>query len=241
MTTDSVTTVVGADACPAGWLVTTVEDSSVRVGVYGQFEQVCESHAAANRVLVDIPIGLPADSRRRCDVLAKDLLGCRGGSVFYSPSENAIECEDYQDAKEEHESDIGHGLMKQAHNLRDKILEVRDVAGDDYDGQVRESHPELCFAALNDQPIAYAKSSEAGRELRLQLLEDEIDDARMLYDEVIDDYFRQDVRRDDILDSMCLAVTACEDELVTTPRDPGNEEPRIYYPKFDFASLIRPG
>jgi len=161
--------------------------------------------------------------------------------VFYAPSERAIECEDYEDAKEEHGSDIGHGLMKQAHNLRKKILDVRNTIKDGYDGVVRESHPELCFAALNGQPIAYAKSSEAGQELRLQLLEDELEDARALYDETKEEYLRQEVRRDDILDSMCLAVAARSDGLVTTPPDPEPTEPRIYYPDFEFASQIRNG
>jgi predicted RNase H-like nuclease len=159
MATDSATAVVGADACPAGWLATTLNDGTVTVDTYGQFEQVRDSHTDADRILVDIPIGLPSDGRRRCDTLAKDLLGCRGMSVFYTPSESAIQYEDYEDAKEEHEEDIAHGLIMQAHNLRDKIREVRAVVGDDYDGLVRESHPELCFAALNGQPIAYAKSS----------------------------------------------------------------------------------
>jgi predicted RNase H-like nuclease len=239
MAANSATTVVGADACPAGWLVTTVDDGTVTVDAYGQFKQVRDSHTDADRILVDIPIGLPSDGRRRCDALAKDLLGCRGGSVFYAPSESAIQYEDYEDAKEEHEEDIGHGLIMQAHNLRDKILEVQDVAGDDYDGQVRESHPELCFAALNGQPIAYAKSSEAGRELRLQLLEDEIDEARVLYRDTKAQYLREEVRRDDILDSMCLAVAAREDQSVTTPPDPDATEPRIYYPDFEFASQMR--
>lgn len=241
MATDSVTAVVGVDACPAGWLVTTLNDGTVTVDAYGQFEQVRDSHTDADRILVDIPIGLPSDGRRRCDTLAKDLLGCRGGSVFYAPSESAIQYVDYEDAKEEHEEDIGHGLMMQAHNLRDKILEVRAVVGDDYDGLVRESHPELCFAALNGQPIAYAKSSEAGRELRLRLLEDKLDDAQTLYDDVEAEYLRKDVRRDDILDSMCLAVAAREDQLVPTPPDPEATEPRIYYPDFELAALMRDG
>jgi len=131
--------------------------------------------------------------------------------------------------------------MKQAHNLRKKILDVRNTIEDGYDGVVRESHPELCFAALNDQPITYKKSSDAGRELRLRLLEDEIDDARALYNEIKERYLRKDVRRDDILDSMCLAVAAREDRLVTTSLDPEPTEPRIYYPDFDFASQIRNG
>lgn len=234
--------VVGVDACPNGWLATVIESNNVSIeSPYPDFKQLYNSYPNADLILVDIPIGLQNEERRRCDKLARNLLGCRGESVFYAPSEGAIGHGDYGDAKQKHKNDIGHGLMKQAHNLREDILDVRNTIEDSYDGVVRESHPELCFAALNEQPIAYPKSSDVGRELRMQLLESEISNARSLYREIRNQHPLTEVRRDDILDSICLAVAAREDRLVTTPPDPEPTEPRIYYPDFEFASQMRNG
>lgn len=234
----TVDTVVGVDACPSGWLATVIDGETVTVERHRTFRRLHDSYPAADRILVDIPVGLPTDERRRCDASAKGLLGCRGGSVFYAPSEPAIACAAYEDAKQAHREATGNGLMQQAYNLREKILEVRALVDGDYGGLVRESHPELCFAGLNGQPIAYPKSSAAGRELRLQCLQSELDGARALYDDAETRYLRKDVRRDDILDAMCLAAVG-RHPLVTTPPDPATTEPRIYYPEFELASLMR--
>lgn len=229
--------VLGADACPAGWFVTVIDSGNVSTDTFGAFERLMDEHAGAHHVLVDIPIGLPTDERRRCDKEARDLLGCRGNSVFYSPSEGAIECTDYDEANDTHRDDLGHGLSQQAFHISDKIREVRSVVGSQYDGNVRESHPELCFAALNDQPIAYSKSSDPGQRLRLELLDENLDGAKAVYEDVRDRRPLTEVGRDDILDAMVLAVAARQDSLATVPSDPDTNEPRIYYPGFEVPSL----
>ncbi len=230
MSTESV---VGADACPIGWIVTVVENEAVYTDTYKQFSELYAAHREADQILVDIPIGLPTTTRRDCDVEAKSLLGCRGNSVFYPPSESAIEYENYDEASEAHEDSLKNGLSQQAFHIGDKIREVDRVVEDAYNGLVRESHPELCFAGLNEQPIAYSKSSDPGRGLRFKLLSQEFDNAEAIYNEVRDEYPLREVRRDDILDSMVLATVARDYDLVTVPYRPADDQPRIYYPPFD--------
>jgi predicted RNase H-like nuclease len=231
------TTVVGVDACPLGWVATVIEGGDVRTETHEAFAALAGTHADADRVFVDMPIGLPDDERRRCDERARDLLGCRGVSVFDPPCRSAAECTDYGAASDEHRERIGRGLSRQAHNIAPKILEVADVVGDRYDGQVRESHPELCFAASNGQPIAYSKSSDRGRGLRLGLLADELDGAEAAYRRACDERLRKEVRRDDVLDSMSLAVAARNGASTTVPREPDPDEPRIYHPGFAVPGL----
>ncbi|MFC7076182.1 DUF429 domain-containing protein [Haloarcula halophila] len=158
-------TVVGVDACPAGWVATVITPDGANTETYGEFADLRNAHDHAKHILVDIPIGLPEAERRRCDQHARDLLGSRRSSVFWPPCEAAANADDYEEANQAHKDTVGHGLSQQAFYIREKIVEVGAVVGDKYDGQVKESHPELCFAALNDQPIAYAKSSQQGRAL----------------------------------------------------------------------------
>lgn len=236
MTTTGAT-VVGVDACPVGWVATAINADGVRTETYDKFDILSEAYAEADRILVDIPIGLPENERRRCDENAHDLLGSRGISVFYPPCRSAAKLNDYQEANDEHRDQIGYGLSQQAHNIRQKILQVADVVGERYGGVVHESHPELCFAALNGQPIAYSKSSDRGRGLRMKLLDDELDDVEALYQKARDEYLLKEVRRDDILDSVVLAVAARKGNLTTVPLDPSPNEPRIYYPYFEVPVL----
>lgn len=226
-------TVVGVDACPLGWFATVIADDRVETDTFEEFEKLTNAHSEADDIFVDIPIGLPEEARRRCDEKSRNLLGSRSLSVFYPPCQNAAKRSDYQKASNEHREQTGHGLSRQAHNIREKILEVAEVVGEEYDGIVRESHPELCFAALNRQPIAYSKTSDQGRRLRMKLLSDEIEGVEAQYRSAREEYLLKEVQRDDILDSMVLAIAARNRNLTSVPVNPMSGEPRIYYPEFD--------
>lgn len=231
MSTHAKTT-VGVDACPLGWLSTKIDPNGITIEPHEEFEDLCRAYTDADRILVDIPIGFPEDERRRCDEEARELLGSRGLSVFYPPCRAATGCNNYPEANKVHKEQVGHGLSQQAYSIGEKILEVADVVGGEYDGVIREAHPELCFAALNGQPIAYSKSTDCGRGLRMKLLEDELDNAEEHYLDVREEYLLKEVRRDDILDSMVLAVAGQDSNLLTVPSDPLQTESRIYYPGF---------
>jgi predicted RNase H-like nuclease len=71
----------------------------------------------------------------------------------------------------------------------------------------------------------------------MKLLSDELGDAEAHYREASDEYLLKEVRRDDILDSMVLAVAASDGNLATVPENPSTDEPRIYYPDFEVAVL----
>lgn len=231
--------VLGVDAAKGGWFTVSIEDNSVGIDLYEDMGELWEDHHEADRILVDIPIGLPKNERRECDELAKEHLGCRGLSVFYTPSRAVIgvDVDDYDRANEVNRNEQGHGLSKQAWNLMPKIRDVDDFLKEHDDSRniIHESHPELCFYAFNDRnPIAYAKTSERGREKRRDVLANVVSDVDTIYEDARDRYLLKEVARDDIYDGMVLAAAARCDELTSLPEDPPTDkhEPpmEIVYP-----------
>lgn len=228
-------TVLGVDGCPAGWFATILTDTGTDLQCYPDFDGLWRAHSDADRMLVDIPIGLPETGTRQCDEEARALLGHRGSTVFDAICRPLLDAETHDDANAQYRELAGKGLSRQAWHLRDKIAEVDHIARTDPRAPtvLRESHPELCFHAFNDQqPISQSKKSDRGRQERLSVLAEHLPTAEALYDDAIDRYYRKDVRRDDIIDAMVLAVTARHDSLTYVPATPDRDGPwhRIYYP-----------
>lgn len=244
---------VGVDGCPAGWVAVR------RVGEDLDWH-VCESFADVlaatdpDRLLLDMPLGLPAADRRRCDELARSRLGDRSATVFYTPCRGVLDVESHAEASDRNRAATGAGLSIQAWNLVPKIREVDavvrgrpDLVGVDgtadpprrraTDAVVRESHPELCFRALNDgSPVADSKSTDEGRRRRLDLLDAALPGARETYESVVAETYRKDVARDDVVDALGL-LAAATGPLRSLPETPPLDEVglpmEIVYPASD--------
>lgn len=221
---------IGVDACRGGWFATVLDNGQIDTRVHPNITELWDNHHDAERILIDIPIGLPNEGTRECAGEARALLGCRGLSVFDVPPRKVFEAENYEDAKEEKLLD--KGLSQQAWGLREKILQVDALIDDNPEtDSLLESHPELCFYALNDKnPIAYSKKTKRGEKKRLSVLNQYLDNPENEYKNAKSEYLRKDVARDDILDSMVLAVAARE-PLIGVPESDTDERMRIFYPK----------
>lgn len=237
-----MTSFVGVDWGSNGWItaVRTTDGWSARL--HPSIQSVWHHHHEAELILVDIPIGIPESGRRRCDEAAKNFLRGQQGRVFWTPPRPALHAPTYTTAKAKTEAHTDGSLTTQAWGFLPRIEEV-DVFFAETPaarGTVRESHPEVCFAALGDGPITAAKTTEEGRNARLAVL-DEYDDATAAYEQLIADHiddpptygrrFRAS-NRDDILDAMCLALVGWLDEgeirtlpQGTPPNDPERDVP----------------
>jgi len=183
----SVTYVLGADVADGEWCV-------ARISANGfVFETVPEPDRVPSGAVVDIPIGLPEDSRRRCDTAAKDLLGQRHSTVFLTPVREAVYAEDYAQANQFNKEKAGYGISKQSWNLTPKIREIDRAVRNGKN--FRESHPEVVFARLNGEPVP-SKHTQEGLEARKKLLEDFDTEIRTKLDD----------NEDDRLDAAALAL-----------------------------------
>jgi predicted RNase H-like nuclease len=164
-------TVMGVDACTAGWIGIVVDhDAFAQATIGGRFRELLATVPAASIIAVDIPIGLPERGWRGADVAARRFLGRRSSSVFATPPRAAVGASTYEEANRICRSLTGQGLSRQAWALVPKILDV-DSCRSDLGPSLFEVHPEVSFRALATTPLTAGKRTWAGSVERRRLLE----------------------------------------------------------------------
>ena len=166
--------VLGVDACRAGWVGVLLGAGRV-VGVFGmdlpQLLVACERTGIKPHVLaIDMPIGLPDQSDRQADVLARRFVGPRASSVFPTPVRAVLSADSYAVACEVSRGLTGKAISQQAFALLPRLVEV-DERVRHLGVAVIEVHPEVTFAQIAGVPLVHAKRTAAGQAHRRQLLE----------------------------------------------------------------------
>lgn len=160
--------VVGVDGCKGGWFaIVTVDEKLSGAYFFRSFSILVDVLADAKIIAVDIPIGLLDDTIRQADVEAKQFLEKRASSVFLTPPRRVLEEPNYKKANNIAQQ-MGKGISKQAHALRDKIFEVEPHA--ENDNRIFEVHPEVSFQEMAGQPLTSSKKTWDGLFERLALL-----------------------------------------------------------------------
>ncbi|SEN54084.1 Predicted nuclease (RNAse H fold) [Halorientalis persicus] len=229
-----MTEYVGLDWAKKGWFGVTLRDNGTpETDLYPSVQSVWKNHENAKRILMDIPIGLKDAGKRTCDVKAEGRLKPqRQNSVFPTPVRNAVYAKTLEEAKEINEQ-YGFSITNQAWSIALRIREVDEFLDQNPEaiGVLRESHPEVCFAALNNgTPMEHGKSSEDGLASRKRILFDEDESLETVYENAVETFIdhpswarrMSENAKDDILDALVLAHTARMDEanLRTLPEEP---------------------
>jgi predicted RNase H-like nuclease len=197
--------VAGVDGCRGGWIVVTAP-LSAGASTVERVERLDVLFARARRgefgaVGIDMPIGLPARTRRASDAALRVHLAARRSSVFPTPPRVVLDATDYRDALARARAATGVGLSKQTWNLVDKIREIDALMTPRLQPLVSEAHPESSFAELAGAPLATRKNTSEGRHERTQLLRDSFPD-------VVDHLSRHVGFAVDVLDAFAAAWTA---------------------------------
>jgi len=225
--------VVGVDGSPDGWLAVRYEDGQYEYAAqHADIESLWDVHGGADRILIDVPIGLRETSNepRACDRRAREVLGSpRGRSVFPPPVRAAVHCRDYEAAKATQERFTDGSLGTQTWAICDRmraldcfLLADGRARGDP--SVVREAHPEVCFWALNgEDAMAHSKTGAPLMAFweRVGVLE-AVDETVLADIQAAGETLDTTAGNDDLLDAFALAVTASSltGEARTLPRDP---------------------
>lgn len=227
---------IGLDWAKKGWFgVVLKEDGEPACDLFPSILSVWKNHGDAEQILVDIPIGLNGRERRSCDEEAREKLKPhRQNSVFSTPVRNAVYAKTLSKAKEINE-EYSFSISNQAWSIVPRIREVDELFDvfPDAIGRVRESHPEVCFTALNDgDPMERGKKTEDGLNDRKDILFAEDESLETVYEDAVETFIDQPsyARRlsknakDDVIDALVLAHTASNDELATLPEEPSMDQ-----------------
>ena len=212
---------LGVDWAGTGWVAAVLSDETEpTVAFYPTVLNLWRDHAEAETILIDIPIGLREEGKRRCDVEAKSLLGPdRHRSVFLTPTREAVYAPNIEAAKEVQKPG-NFGIQNQAWAIVPRIREVdgflQHFSGSVAEDQILEAHPELCFAGLDGgQPMDHEKRSSEGAQERRSLLATHDSSLPAIFEEAVETLTKPDyapmigkTKRDDILDALVLAYTA---------------------------------
>lgn len=228
---------LGLDWAKKGWFGVTLRDEgTTETDLYPSIQSVWKSHGDTECIIIDIPIGLKDAGKRTCDVEAKERLKPhRQNSLFPTPVRKAVYAKTLERAKEINEQ-CDLSVTNQAWSIALRIREVDEFLDQNPEaiGVLRESHPEMCFAALNDgKPMEHRKGSNDGLASRKRVLFGEDESLETVYENAVETFIDHPpwARRmsknakDDILDALVLAHTARMDEanLRTLPDDPESD------------------
>ncbi|MGA2404088.1 MAG: DUF429 domain-containing protein [Syntrophobacteraceae bacterium] len=199
----------GVDGCQGGWLCLTanVNGGKPVAQIFPDAKSLLESAVGAITA-IDIPIGLPSDKPRQCDIKARSLLGSRRSSVFPAPVRGAVKAPSYDLACAASEEACGKKLSKQTYALLPRIRELDCLLRQKPDlvNAVFEVHPEVCFYYWNNRrPMRYSKHSGFGFMERFQLVEQAFGGSA---ENIRQSIKPKDASDDDILDALAALWTA---------------------------------
>jgi len=242
---------IGVDRAAGSWLAVVYSGNGFSESqLFDDIETLWDTYEeSADRILVDVPIGLcetrkadecccevtDGELSRHCDDLARTVIGSRSSSVFTSPARESAQKAagdeySYSDVNALNKELTGKGLMRQAANISDGIVDVEELLlnGDGDQEILVEGHPEVCFRAFNGEPLSHSKKYAAGIEERLGALENVPEYESGTWRNVADDLHDEDekIQLDDVLDAFALALTACapDEEFRTLPVRPPHDQ-----------------
>ena len=216
--------VVGVDGCPGGW-VTVAWDTERRTltpSVHSSFAEMLAANEGAERIGVDIPIGLAVGVPRGADVAARRLLGPRRSSVFPAPDPRLLGAATYAEAAALSRSLTGKGVTVQAFGIFPKVAEVNRAMPPALQTRVFEVHPEVSFRALAGRPMAHAKKRPEGYEERCELLSAALGIA--IWSRAEARAVARPAGADDVLDAVVAAWSAHRDTIGQAERLPETPE-----------------
>ncbi len=219
---------IGLDGCRAGWMAISLDNDDAGYWLLESDKEFKKTIENYDRIFIDVPIGLEDTAYvRECDRLLRKRLGPGYRASVFNPSiRPALHAPTYGEASMVSYEATGKKISIQAWNITPNIKLVDRLLQENkaYREKVFESHPELLFQILNGgSSILQKKATKKGIRHRLSLLKKVSEYADDFFRDIKEEYRRNQVDEDDILDAMVLAEFALRstgDDIQSLPEDP---------------------
>lgn len=219
---------LGIDGCRAGWIAISLDEEGAGYWLLESDDELEDYFSEFDRIFIDVPIGLEDEKYvRECDEELREKLGPDyHASVFNPPIRPALHAPTYAEASMTSYEITDKKISIQAWNIMPNIKLVDRLLRnkEEFREKVFESHPELLFQKLNGgNSILQKKATKKGLRHRLGLLKKQSKYADDFFRDIKEEYRRNQVDEDDIVDAMALALYArwsVDKPLKTLPEDP---------------------
>lgn len=166
----------------------------------------------AERILVDVPVGLvdDADGERHCDVLARSLVGPQATTIVSPPARKALRKRRYPVANRVNERKTGRELSERAFAMSEAITTVDQLLREFSAARdvVAPAHPEVSYCAFAADRLDHDRATAGGYAERLRTLASVDRDAPPAVQAAAEAVAGHDVTVADVLDATVLAYTA---------------------------------
>ncbi len=200
---------IGVDGCKGGWIAAVLDHGKLIINKYITLTDIVASYPNFDEFLVDMVIGLPSTKEHiRPDTYARKIIRERTSTIFPAPCRQAVYAKTVAEAYNENERVLGKKFTPLTVGIIPKMREIDAFLQDNpqFKNLIKESHPEVCFAKLNGSTVLSKKSELDGIEERIRILSNYITDLSLKKILLAAKNFKCNV--DDIVDAICLSVTA---------------------------------
>jgi predicted RNase H-like nuclease len=209
--------IAGIDGCKGGWLVT---KSKCWPCPQRPFLAICESIEAAldftgdcERVVVDIPIGIPSGARIRfCDLEAQKLLGKGSSRVFLAPPREALVSKQPGEFQSVYRHHRGKGAGLPVWGILPKLNEADRLMTPELQDRIFEFHPELAWKRVAGK-LLESKHTKGGLTQRTDIISASVPDLTEVL--IWKDKLGKAAAIDDVLDAL-IGLSVAEDILKNT-------------------------
>ncbi|MGD8149858.1 DUF429 domain-containing protein [Ornithinimicrobium sp. Y1694] len=165
--------VLGLAATKDGWVGAVLDAAGHGTPAIVQARTVTEAVEAAGAVTVvalDVPLGLPDESRRSADKEARKFLGAQAAVVTGTPVREAVYAGSFSEANAINRERVGAGLSQQVYDLLRRIMEVDAYVRQDLPFVLVETLPEAAYTELAGAPLSSRRRTAPGNTERRELL-----------------------------------------------------------------------
>lgn len=200
---------IGVDGCRGGWIAAIIDRDELRIEKYSSMEEMISRYPVFDEFLIDMVIGFPDTvNDMRPDTLARKIVVPRTSTIFPVPCRDAVYAATEKEQIVCNQKALGKSLAKQSMAIIPKMKELDAFLNENdmYKNVIKESHPEVCFARMNGSVVMSKKSEKDGMLERINILKNYVP---VVSETLILQKTKQyKCNADDIVDAVCLAVTA---------------------------------